>query len=209
WIQSNIIYERKKDNEENIEKELKYFLGNQLNLTLSSPQIYVSIVDIIVLKNRNELIPLLLECKFEAHNVFYSYTSPRILYSLIDLAYKSEEGFLLFLILMIRCAKTCTNDLLGYVLRSYRGINTKEEKTIKHKKNCQGVILFWKLLNFSENIEQFKEKVSELLVYNEKYDHFYETLFVEYKLREQNICRNRVIKGIEYFEKFGSGEKDS
>lgn len=208
WVQNNINNNRKKDTSESLERALKYFLEKRLDLTLSCPQIYISIVDIIVLKNKYELIPDLLECKFEAHNVFYNYTSPGILFSLIELAYESKEGFLLFLISIIRCAKTCTNDLLGYVLHRYRMANTKEEKMRRQRKTCEDVLFFWELMNHSENVAQFIAKISERLLYNEKYDEIYEKLYYEYKLREQNICRSYVTKEIEEFNLLSSNEKD-
>lgn len=199
WIENNIYIDRKGGRYEDIEGELNYFLTDQLNLTLECPQIYVSIVDIIILRKKYTLISKLLECKFDAYAVFRSYTSPRVLYSLVDLAYKSDEFFLLFLILMIKCAKNDTNSLLAYILQDCRRTNYSEKKSLKNKKSVDNVILFWKLLFETENIRQFEKGMLELSIYNEKYKIMYKELYEEYRRQERNIDKRRIIKEIEYY----------
>lgn len=199
WVQNNVINDRKKSNDESYKKELKYFMEDELELTLSCPQIFISIVDILLKKNEEAYISLLLEFNFEARNVFYDYTAPAILFSLIDNAFDSADKFLLFLISLIQCAKNRTNDLFVFALGNVDRKRVSDNEVIHNIERTKKILLLWEILNQLENTIQFKSKVTELSVYNKKYDKLYDELFNAYKFREQDIRKERVIKLIEKF----------
>lgn len=197
WLQNSIHATGRKESQDVIENEVNYFMRNQIDLTLSCPQIYIAISDFVILDNRYELIPQLLNCKFEALNVFYSYTNPRILYRLVDLAFDSPDNFLFFMQLIIRCAKTSTNRLIVYILRNH--IQQVRDK-IRPVDICQNAIVFWKMLNGSEKMGEFKEWMLKFSIYNEKYDCIYKDLFIEYKMVEQSLNKDRISAVIDHYE---------
>lgn len=207
WVKTTVRQNKQNSYKEDCEQEIKYFLEDQIDLTLSCPQIYISMVDFIIKKNKHELILSLLEYSAEAQDVFYSYTSPEILFSLINLAYQSAEGFLLFLISIIKCAKNCTNDLLWYILSSYKRDYGMESKMVEEK-HCNQAIHFWELMNYSENVVIFESKIKELNLYNQKYKQQYEILFEEYNQREKCIMRESLIQEIEEFRYHSSNKKE-
>lgn len=196
-VQNNILRNKKKSIDESYKKELKYFMEDKLELTLSCPQIFISIVDIILSKNEEEYIPLLFEYNFEAKNVFYDYTAPFILYSLIDNAFDSADRFLLFLISLIQCAKNRTNDLFVFALGNVDSKRFLDDKVICNVNREKNILLLWEILNLLESTIQFKDKIAEFSLYNKKYDKLYDELFSAYKTREQDIRKNRVLKAIE------------
>ena len=203
WVRENVRVNEKinKKNKhiEDCELEIKYFLEKQKELVLSCPQIYISIVDYILKMQKYELIKPLLEYKAEAYDVFYSYTYPEILLLLIDLAFQSDEGLLLCLISLIRCAKNNTNDLLLYILQYYNSEYEFERKKVE-KRHCIHAITLWELMNHSQDAEIFKTKVMERSLYNEIYNEWYILLFQEYHEREKNIMRDELINEIHKFK---------
>lgn len=203
WVHNNVDLYNNNDDKKSCDELFDYFMRNQLELTLSCPQIFMSLVDSIVLQKKEEYIPQLFNYKFEANSVFYNYTNPNILFALLDLAYKSDEGFLLFLISMIDCAKECTNLLLYFIFRSARAWGEEVEQLIKER--YHKAITFWKLMNDTSDTEQFKEKIRALSVYNPKYDAQYERLFNKYRRREQKLWKELVIEAIESFNQVSKG----
>lgn len=190
WIK-NYIYstQTKKIDFGDINEEVEYFLGEELDLTLSCPQIYISVVDIILLNKNYSFVSKMLNFNFETCHIFRRYTSPQVLYALEFVAFKNSELFLLFFILMIKCSQKDTNRLLMYILERNRDMKSLNKKKIK---SCENVILFLKLLRQSENVEQFKDEIDKLSLYDNQYANIYEKLFKEYKEREQEIDEKRI-----------------
>lgn len=169
----------------------------QRELVLNCPQIYMCVVDMIVLSEKDEIISELLSYKFKPHNVFYNYTSPTILSLLLYSAFSSPERFLLLFISLVQCGKTCTNDLLVYVLNRRRWNDNKESNSEKEDKCCENAMVFWQMLNQKENYQCFKDELKRLNVFKEIYNDLYERLFDTYKKNEVDICRQRIEKIIE------------
>ena len=60
WVRTTVRQNKKISNTEDCNQEIKYFLEEKIDLTLSCPQIYISVVDFILKRNKYELIlPLL------------------------------------------------------------------------------------------------------------------------------------------------------
>lgn len=76
-----------------------------------------------------------------------------------------------------------------YILERNRDMKSLNKKKIK---SCENVILFLKLLRQSENVEQFKDEIDKLSLYDNQYANIYEKLFKEYKEREQEIDEKRI-----------------
>ena len=99
--------------------------------------------------------------------------------------------------LIIRCAKTSTNRLIVYILRNH--IQQVRDK-IRPVDICQNAIVFWKMLNGSEKMGEFKEWMLKFSIYNEKYDCIYKDLFIEYKMVEQSLNKDRISAVIDHYE---------
>ena len=200
WIE-NYIYSTKikKIDFAEVDNEISYFLNEKLELTLSCPQIYISVADIIILNKNYSLIKKMLNYNFDTCYVFRRYTSPQVLYELEYAAFKNSDTFLLFFILMIKCSKKDTNRLLIYILDRNRDIKSLDRKKIK---SCNNVILFWKLLTQFDNVDQFENEIDKLSLYDKRYTNIYEELFNEYKEREEEIDTSRITSKIHKYSSF-------
>ena len=92
--------------------------------------------------------------------------------------------------------------MLIYILERNRDIKSLDKKKIK---SCENVILFLKLLRKSENVEQFKDEIDKLSLYDNQYAIIYEKLFKEYKEREQQIYEQRIMA---WFKEYTSIETE-
>ena len=168
---------------------IDYFTGAGIQYTLKYPQIYVALVSLS--KKMETVLPIeqLLKYDFCPRNVFYFYTTPDILFSLVEDAMKTKSGFVLFLTTIIDCAFEATNSIFGFVIR--REAN-RQEKELSHF--CAKL---WRILNESFSVEMFKDWINDLNLYEEKYDYIYEKLYAHYLATEKGLYDMRIKEFVE------------
>jgi len=200
---SNLLYytnelflalkEKRKKSKDDM-KVFNYFLEDGIEYTLKCPQIFLTVISLSI--KANSVLPLeeLLKYEFTSRNVFYNYTSPDILYSLVERAMKSKIDFALFLVLSIDCAYEASNTIYAYVMNSTTRGKNSENHNIVWAKFC---VWLWKTLNESGSVKNFKKCINDLNLYDEKYDCLYEKIYNHYCCAEKGRHDERIKAFIE------------
>ena len=159
--------------------EISYFVnGNGVNYTRNYPQVFISVVDLVVVSGKWDICDKLLEFDYPENSNFFKYTSPHILFALAKEATNSAEVLLLTMILIIHCAKGQTNRVFEYLFMR------DSEKDVDLTERIQWL---WGSLCESESFNDFKIAISMRGLYNEQYDDLYQRLFNDYLYREKSI----------------------
>lgn len=177
--------ERAKVKGKKYELELDYFLGPMgIPYTLQYPEIFICVVDLILMTGQDEKIAELLNYNFEANSQFFKYTSLDILCRLFLVSCTSPEHVLITLSLIIHCTKKRSNTTFWYIFR--RASHRVDEKMIINAK------YLWDVLNDSETFGQFEETLSSRGLYNMQYRNLYEKLYLDYVDREKQLHQDSV-----------------
>lgn len=191
----NKLFSLLKENKNRVESsldELEYFLNEGIKYSISYPQIFTSVIALAIKVNAELEMDRLLKYDFHPKNVFYKYTTPEILYGLINKAMGSKIYFTLFLSAIVDCAFKVSNSLFEYVFRhmDIRYLNEKDCSNVS--KFC---IHLFNALNNSESYEEFKLWLLKIDLYEEHYDYIYERTFTHYIEQEKGL-RDERIKGL-------------
>lgn len=193
-----LAFGEKKKKSKNDISVIKYFTEAGMKYTLKYPQLFMALISLSMKTNTVLPTEQLLKYNFSPRNVFYNYTSPDILFSLVDNAIRSKNGFALFLAASIDCAYEVSNSIYGFVIS-----NTTRSKSDNDRDGiyAQFCVELWKALNESDSIEKFKEYISKLNLYDEAYDYLYEKTYDHYLRTEKGFYDERIKSFIEKSEK--------
>ena len=167
---------------------IKYFTEDGIKYTLKYPQIFVALISLSIKTKTALPIEQLLRYDFSPRNVFYNYTSPDILISLVENAMKSKDDFALFLTAVIDCALQAANSICNFVISNR---SDSRDKAV----SCFYAQL-WRVLNESSSVDEFKGWIKELGLFDEKYDYLYEKLYAHYSSTEKGFYDERIKKFI-------------
>jgi len=180
----------KKSKDNNNAILMNYFLDTGLEGVLNFSQVYVSVIQLILLNKAEVDISKFFNYNFESNNSFYYYSIPKFLLDLVSRAAKDKENFLLLLILMIHCTEKRTNILFGYLLTIGDKIKSKEEE-YKLRIISLAHWLF-KIFNENEDYEKFKSLLLKRDLYIPERDSMYKRLFSDYREREMDLKDPRI-----------------
>lgn len=175
---------------------VQYFLKDGLQNVLEIPQVYVSIVNLIILYKYDIDISIFFKYNFETNRTFYYYSIPRALLDLVYEAIYDKEKLLLLLILLVHCCMKGTNFIIGYLLGIADRIKNSEE--FDKAKVIEFTYWIWKSFNENEEFDMFKKTLEERNLYIFEQDNIYKKLFAEYREREMEIHDPRIRKYIEH-----------
>lgn len=172
------------------EAELKYFISEGMEYVLQYPQLYISIIDMMVLLEDFSNTEKMFDFTFIANRYFIDYTQPFILLCLVERAKGSASILLLLLIAIVECGRYRTNMLLGFLL-DYRRL--REDDDVEHVKSIQEVTVWiWELLNQSGGYDKFKGILLQEELYIDTYDNIYQQVYNDYCRYEQDKKDSRV-----------------
>ncbi len=182
-----------KDIEIIYEREIMYFLNEGIEYVQCYPQVFLSVINISLTLDIVIDTEKLINCSFEKNDKFYSYTNPEIIYKLINKAQDSPHYLLLFLISVIKCLHRRSNSLFEYVLEHIRHKRfEKETDDVDFDKVSKFTCCIWKDLNYTKTFFEFKNRLTQKKMFLEKYDGFYEELYLLYVADEKGICDKRI-----------------
>lgn len=167
---------------------IDYFMGDGIEYTLKYPQIFMALISLSIKMETDLPIARLLNYEFSQRNVFYVYTTPDILFSLVDGAMKTKNGFVCFLTAIIDCAFKATNSIFNFVISDQTNARGREASHFCAK--------LWHALNESSSSKMFKRWIDDLNLYDEKYDIIYERLYTHYISTEKGFHDERIKKFI-------------
>ncbi len=185
----------KKSKDKKNEILLQYFLDEGMENVLKYPQVYTSIISLIMLNKAEVDISRFFDYQFEANTSFYFYSTPKMLLELVCEATEDKEKLLLLLILIIHCSKKCTNVLIGYLL--FIDYSIKEIEKNKKEQIIDLAYWIWKLLNENGDFEKFKNILIEKGLYISERDVIYKELYLNYRDREMDVKDLRIEKFLE------------
>ena len=173
------------------ELERRYFLNEGIMYTLRYPQVFVSVIDMMILLDDYSDIEKMFEYTFEGNRCFIDYTQPFILCRLIERSMSNKRVLLLLLIGMTRCARCKTNRLFGFLLNSVslRAMNDEEEVD-----NIQEIAVWlWNLFNQTVSFTEFKAIIVRQKLYMDKYEYIYQQVYSDYCDYEKDKIDPRII----------------
>lgn len=194
---SLVINENRKKSEFYSE-ELEYFLKDGIEYSLSCPQIFTSVIALSLKTNSRFPIEQLLRYEFSSRNVFYRYTTPDILYSLITKAMESKLYFALLLCTFIDCAFRVSNSIFEYVFRHATEKYCNERTSANMYEFC---IELLNALNNFETYEEFTNWLCKMNLYEEKYNSVYEKTFNHYIEQDKGFHDEEIRKFIKTAKK--------
>ena len=165
-------------------EEFRFFLNEGLELTLNYPQLYTSVVSGSLKYGIADNYEKLLDYNFTDSQVFYQYTTPEVLFALIEAARESSLFFSLFMILLTECASRRANTVFGFVIRRSRRRVIDENTSNPSSEFC---LKIWKALNYSNSFTEFIDVIDSMNLYNEDYKDIYHKVFVKYRENEMGI----------------------
>ena len=181
----NYNIKRKKE----IIEEFRFFLNEGLELTLNYPQLYTSVVSGSLKYGIADNYEKLLDYNFTDSQVFYQYTTPEVLFALIEAARESSLFFSLFMILLTECASRRANTVFDFVIRRSRRRVIDENTSNPSSEFC---LKIWKALNYSNSFTEFIDVIDSMNLYNEDYKDIYHKVFVKYRENEMGIDDERI-----------------
>ena len=187
----------KKSKDKKYEILMQYFLGEGWEDVLTFPQVYASVIDLIVLNKVEVDVSKFFNYNFEANRSFYYYSVPKVLLNLVNESAEDKEKLLLLLVLMIHCCEKRTNILIGYLLDIGDRINESENDKGYKERIVNLTYWIWKGLNENEDFEKFKGLLMERNLYISERDTIYRKLFMDYREREMDIIDHRIQEFLE------------
>ncbi len=179
--------------------ELKYFLSEGIELTISYPQIYISVISLALSVNDSNISELL-NYRFEPNDDFYTYSNPIMLFDFINKASVSNEYFVLLLICFIDCIHQNTNAIFDYIFN--RGIHINNKKYHKEVDFCVNI---WKLLNDIDSYEIFRNELIKTNRFISNYDVLYRKLFSNYLSNSKNVNDEKIK---DFIQNYNSNNQD-
>lgn len=200
---SNLFFLIRKYNSKKIsakkDKELSlsvvaYFLNKDLECVLTYPQVYISIFFLIYLADVNVNWDNLFDFKFSKNSYFQLYSSPLLLYLLMNDVSKDKYTFLLTLVLLIHCGMNGTNYFLNYVFENERFFNKKRvfDNDIVEENSSW----IYNILN-QEEYDVFKKAIIERDLFIENQDSLYQKMYIDYTRKEKKIGDKMIKRSIE------------
>lgn len=172
----------------NYEPELNYFLSSTgIAYTLQYPEIFICVVDLIFTTGSNEMLKELLNYEYEANSKFFRYTCPDILYGLFEILCVAPEYVLITLILIIHCAREQANRAFAYIFERRDRLSSRKE----YENAFINAKYLWDILNSSETLRQFQEKLLERGLYDAAYADLYEKMYLDHVEREKALYQDR------------------
>lgn len=162
-------------------EEIRFFMNEGLELTLNYPQIYTAVVSGTLMFKFEDNIESLLNYNFENSQVFYQYTTPQVLFSLIEASKKSALHFMIFMILLTECASRRANSVFGYVIRKSRRRFIDAKTLNSSSAFCLNI---WKALNYSNSLTEFIDVINSMNIYNEEFNDIYRKVYDKYRENE-------------------------
>lgn len=177
----NIHYEKKestKNQKKLYEAESKFFAEEGIEYILKYPQLYVSMVDMMVILDDYSNIEMMFKYAFVESDNFIDYLPPFILCKLVEDGKKEKKKLLLLLIVMVKCARYRTNMLLGYLLDHRRWREEENRERIDDIREIAAWI--WNLFNQSKLYIEFKNGLLLQEMYMDEYDLIYQQIYDDY-----------------------------
>lgn len=110
-IVRSIDYKNLKRNNKKSKEKLnilvQHFINSGLDSLLNFPQVYVSVIDIIIMNTINVDMKEFMNYRFEANNSFYFYSVPKVLLKIVEKSIENKDVFLILLILRLHCVFKC------------------------------------------------------------------------------------------------------
>ena len=107
------------------EEEIDYFLTEALSYTLTTPQIFLSVLSLAMKTKLEKQLDELLKYQFRPSDKFYEYFPPESLSVLVDKASSSPKFLALLLISIVECLNYRTNSVFDYLLVRYEKYSIK------------------------------------------------------------------------------------
>lgn len=190
-----------KDNTKNINKkkiyelERKYFTNEGIEYALKYPQLYLSVLDMMVLLNDFSDIDKMFDYTFSGNKYFLEYTEPIVLYGLVENAINDMKILLLLFISIVECARYNTNYLIGFLIDSRR---MRQENEARHDNIQKMAVWIWNLFNCSNTYIEFMERLVQKNRYAKRFNAIYQQVYYDYYRYEIDRKDPRVER---YFQK--------
>lgn len=184
------IYMNEKITPEKSINDIKYFLNEGLEYTLTCPQIFIAVINRMILANNETDIEKLLDYKFMPCNVFMYNISRKNLKLFIERAMESKTMFLLFFISISDCMHKDTNSFFDMIFS--RLFKKSQNDTVLTNFIC----MLWDALNNS-TFDEFITKITNMDLYDYRYFELYKKLFNKYIDECKGKWDDRIKKYIE------------
>lgn len=155
--------------------EIEYFLGEGLSYTLTTPQIFLSVLSLSMKSESQIQLDELLKYQFMPSDKFQEYVSPESLVALADRASSSSKYLALLLVAVVGCSICKTNSIFEYLLIHYERFSARSYVLTKSTKEF--MIFLWETLNSCIDYGSFKATIEPLGLYDECYDSIFEKNF--------------------------------
>lgn len=173
-------------------QETNYFLNEGIEYLLTYPQIFLSVLNLLLVTHEEESLVELLSYRFKENNKFYSYTNREMLFEFIRKSQEDVLYFLLFLISIVKCLNGRVNTVFEYIIDYSHRRNTEEDKNLM--KETLFMARLWKNLNQAGTYEEFKVKLVEENLFQSQYDELYEEMYVLYVKNSKGRDDSRIKK---------------
>lgn len=173
---------------------IEYFLTSRYDLLSKSPEIYLTVLNVISAGKRKRIdIERMVDAKFAVNSYFTVYTDPFFLTTILSRGVCSPIWFLVVSTSLIMCALNRVNYLLNYsISRNIRSIKLSSDRK---QKTENFVATFFDV--FSENnFFDFVKKLKSIYMYDERfYDHYFR-LYELYNKNEFDVEREELVESL-------------
>jgi len=166
-------------------RELNYFLNDGIEFILKYPQVFISVISLSLMVDQEQSFEKIFDYKFNPTNIFYQYTTPRVLFELIRRAKNSKIYFAVLLCSITSCTSGALNSLFAFVLKRYQRINDKMENDMKEIASFFAKV--WTMFNNSNSVDEFENKILKAGLYEESYKDVYSKAFLLYVENDKKI----------------------
>ena len=184
--------------------ELVYFLSDGLSYTLTTPQIFLSVLSLSMKTDSQVHLEELLKYQFMPSDKFREYVSPESLVALADRASSSPKYLALLLIAIVECSICGTNSIFEYLFVHYERFSEKSHVLTKSTKEF--MISLWEALNNCIDYDSFKANLESLGLYDKYYDLIFEKNFNLYIEHSKGQDGDELKK---YMKKLGKYKKEN
>lgn len=172
---------------QSIIEAVHFFLNEQLSVVLKSPEIYLSILNILIKYDMQNELSLLTKCHYDRNNKFEYYIEPFVLIEHLYHCHLSPNYFITLLIGLIRCGKKQTNYYINYALNHIsENIDKKNDKKIIEIIERNTI----NLLKWLNGKTGYDDLLKNYHVSNPAHLDICQELFNEYQINEKHINNN-------------------
>ncbi len=173
---------------------LEYFTNNAdgLNASLSYPQVYLSVLNMMVQAQNFDAIEHLIPVCFGPNEYVWDYTRPNTLYLLINQSIQSCASLIVTLIALVDCAYLSTNSMFCFLLN---------QDTVRFSDFSDRTLSITRwllyLINEVSSYEEFKSILTAKDLYDNKYENTLKRLYGDYIAREKQLDNDMLRKVLE------------